>query len=53
MGEELGRVEAGQLADLVVVDGDPIQDIRCLEDSERICAVMKDGAFVKGPSLAG
>ena len=53
MGEELGRVEAGQLADLVVVDGDPIQDIRCLEDSERICAVMKDGVFVKGPSLAG
>ena len=46
-GDELGRVEAGMLADLIVVDGDPLTDIRCLEDAVSICAVMKDGVFYK------
>jgi imidazolonepropionase-like amidohydrolase len=46
-GDELGRVEAGMLADLVVVDGDPLADIRCLEDAGSIRAVMKGGVFYK------
>ncbi len=31
------------LADLIVVDGDPIEDIAVLQDRQRINLVMKDG----------
>ena len=47
---ELGRIAAGQLADLLLVDGDPIADIRILEDPDRLIAIMKGGAFHKAPS---
>ena len=42
-GRELGTVEAGKLADLVAVDGDPLLDIRCLQRPERIKLVYKGG----------
>jgi imidazolonepropionase-like amidohydrolase len=46
-GDELGTVAPGALADLLVVDGDPIADISLLADRDRIPAIMKDGCFVK------
>ena len=46
-GDDLGTVTEGKLADLLVVDGDPVSDISVLADSSRILAVMKDGRFVK------
>jgi imidazolonepropionase-like amidohydrolase len=45
--DDLGTVTEGKLADLLVVDGDPVSDISVLADSGRILAVMKDGHFVK------
>jgi len=45
--DDLGTVTAGKVADLLVVDGDPITDISVLADRTRILAVMKDGRFVK------
>ena len=45
MGEELGTIETGKLADLLVVDGDPLADISVLRN--RILAVMKGGEFVR------
>jgi len=47
MEEEVGSIEAGKLADLIVVDGDPLQDVRILQDSSRISFVMKGGETVK------
>jgi imidazolonepropionase-like amidohydrolase len=44
---DLGTVAAGKLADLLVVDGDPVADISVLGDPGRIVGVMKDGRFVK------
>jgi len=44
---DLGSVTAGKLADLLVVDGDPVADIAVLADTKRIPAIMKDGIFVK------
>ena len=45
---ELGIVANGAIADLLVVDGDPLQDIRVLTgQGERIGGVMKAGRWVK------
>lgn len=48
---EIGTVEAGKLADLLIVDGDPLQDIRVLEDRSRFIAVIQ-GGLVKAGQLA-
>lgn len=52
MGDELGMIKEGYLADLLLVDGDPLQDVRILQDPERIVAIMKDGAFHKAPETS-
>ncbi len=48
---ELGQVNEGFLADLLLVDGDPLADITILQDRKRLLAVMKDGQFVREPEL--
>ncbi|WP_329131289.1 amidohydrolase family protein [Streptomyces sp. NBC_00670] len=50
MGDELGQVREGYLADLVLVDGDPLDDIRILQDRDRLAAIMKDGRLHKAPA---
>jgi imidazolonepropionase-like amidohydrolase len=45
---ELGTVEAGKLADLLIVDGDPLSDIRILEDRSRFIAVIQGGHIRAG-----
>jgi imidazolonepropionase-like amidohydrolase len=42
---DLGTLEAGKLADLVVVAGDPLADIACLQNPEKIALVMKGGVL--------
>ena len=43
---ELGVVAAGALADLLVVDGDPLADVTLLAEHEKhLLAVMKGGEF--------
>lgn len=49
MGDVLGQVREGYLADLLLVDGDPLADITVLQDKSRILAVMKDGEFHRAP----
>ena len=49
MGNELGMIREGYLADLILVDGDPLRDTRILADRDRILAIMKDGKFHKQP----
>ena len=48
MGGELGQVTPGYLADLLLVDGDPLADVSILQDQRRLLAIMKDGVFHKG-----
>jgi imidazolonepropionase-like amidohydrolase len=44
----LGVVEEGALADLLLVDGDPIENIRLIEDpAKNLLVIMKDGAVYK------
>ncbi len=45
---KLGVVEEGALADLLLVEGDPLENIRLLEDPARnLAVIMKDGQIVK------
>ena len=43
---ELGSVREGYLADLLVVDGDPLSEIAVLQDREKLLAIMKGGTLV-------
>ena len=50
MGMDVGEVKGGMLADLLLIDGDPLTDIAILQDKARIDAVMKDGRFHRAPA---
>jgi imidazolonepropionase-like amidohydrolase len=52
MGDEIGLVREGYLADLLLVDGDPTRDVRILQDRNRLAMIMKDGALHKHPRTA-
>ncbi|KUI32153.1 amidohydrolase [Mycobacterium sp. IS-1742] len=43
LSDQLGTVEAGKLADLVIVRGDPLADIESVGDSDNILLVLKEG----------
>ena len=42
-------MKEGYLADLILVDGDPLSNIKILQDKKRILSVMKDGEFFRAP----
>jgi imidazolonepropionase-like amidohydrolase len=50
-GDELGTLENGKLADVLVVDGDVIADISLLEDRKKFIAVLQ-GGIIKAGQLA-
>lgn len=47
-GDDLGTLEKGKLADVLVVDGDVIADISLLENRSNFIAVMQDGIVKAG-----
>ncbi len=49
--KEFGTLEAGKLADVLVVDADVLADISVLEDRSRFVAVLQ-GGIVKAGQLA-
>jgi imidazolonepropionase-like amidohydrolase len=45
---KLGVIKEGALADLLLVDGNPLEDIKLLEDSgKNFVVIMKDGKIYK------
>jgi len=50
MADRVGTMETGKLADLILVEGDPLNDIRILKEKERL-TVFKQGMMVDGESL--
>ena len=47
MQDEIGTVEEGKLADLLVVDGNPLEDIAVLQKRDDLKLIMKGGKIVK------
>jgi imidazolonepropionase-like amidohydrolase len=47
MKDDLGTIEAGKLADLLVINGDPVRDIAVLQDRTNLDVIMKGGKFVE------
>jgi imidazolonepropionase-like amidohydrolase len=47
LGGEAGQVREGFLADLLLVDGDPVADVRLLQHKERLVAILKGGDLCK------
>jgi imidazolonepropionase-like amidohydrolase len=51
---DLGTLQEGMLADMVLVDGDPLQDITLITERDRLLMIMKDGEIHSiSPSLQG
>jgi imidazolonepropionase-like amidohydrolase len=47
MEDDLGTIEQGKLADLLVVEGNPLEDIAILQNRDNIKLIMKEGRTVK------
>jgi imidazolonepropionase-like amidohydrolase len=47
LGHELGLIRAGFVADLLVVAGDPTQNVKVLQDAGNLRCIVKDGVFHK------
>jgi len=57
--DELGTLEVGKLADVIIVDGDVLNDIASIANPANVKLVLKDGLAAKNmlevpvPTLAG
>jgi imidazolonepropionase-like amidohydrolase len=47
MDDRVGTLRPGRRADLLLVDGDPLDDIAVVADPDRLALVMKDGRVHK------
>jgi imidazolonepropionase-like amidohydrolase len=50
MGDELGLLAPGYLADILVVRGNPAEDVRLLQDAGNLEYIMQGGSFHKQPA---
>lgn len=47
LDDRLGTLEIGKLADLLVVDGDPLQDVTILQRRENLSLIVKNGEIIR------
>ncbi len=47
MADRIGTIGVGKLADVIVVDGQPLDDIRVLQDARNVHLVMRGGEIMK------
>lgn len=46
ISDEVGTIEEGKLADIIIIEGNPLNDIGLLQKEEKIRTVIKDGSIV-------
>ena len=49
LGDRIGAIEAGKLADIIAVDGDPLKDVK---DLQHVRFVMKGGQVIRNDAPA-
>jgi imidazolonepropionase-like amidohydrolase len=49
MGDELGRVKEGFIADLLLVKGNPLKDVSLVQRQENLAMIMQAGKLYKDP----
>jgi imidazolonepropionase-like amidohydrolase len=47
MQDEVGTLEPGKFADLLIIDGDPLDDIKILQEPSKIALIMQGGRVHK------
>jgi imidazolonepropionase-like amidohydrolase len=47
LGDQIGTLQPGKRADLIIAAGDPLDDIGLLADADNITLVVQDGLIVK------
>ena len=50
MGQLVGHTGAGKVADLVIVSGNPLENMRLLADRRNVKLVLKNGQIVAQPT---
>lgn len=53
LGDRTGTITVGKLADLVVVDGDPLQDVSCLANRDNLRVILLGGKVMKDSFCGG
>lgn len=51
--ESLGKVQPGYYADVILVDGDPLEDIEIFQDTSKLHAIILNGHVHKNIAVAG
>jgi len=46
LADKVGTIQEGKIADILIIDGDPLKDIDLLHQAEKIKMVMKEGSIV-------
>lgn len=44
---ELGKIQPGYLADCILIDGDPLEDVKILQDHDRLNVIVINGRVHK------
>jgi imidazolonepropionase-like amidohydrolase len=52
-GKRIGQIQTGYCADLLILDGNPIENIRILQNQDKLLGVMIEGQFAKRASCLG
>ena len=47
MGNELGQIKPGFLADILLVDGNPLANVKILQDADKLVVILKDSLFTR------
>lgn len=46
MEDQIGTIEVGKLADILVIDGNPLDNIAILQDHSKFNLILKDGEYI-------